>query len=638
MAGDDVSRVTEPSPPAGRRLVAETAAVVAVALGWICLLLRIWSMPMRLPFDTRSDGTLISAMVKTIGERGWYLHQPRLGAPFGQQFYDFPHGGETFQLLIIKVLVMITHDWGLAINLYFIGGFGLLAGITFVVLRVMRFGPVVAGVAALIYSFMPYHFAHGEMHLWRSDYYTVPLACLLLVWLTAWREHFLVDPGHTGRGTIRGNLRWRRVGVAVVIAVVIGGSETMVTAFTVSLVASAAIVAAVRWREPHRLVLPAVVVGVIGATFLVLSFPTLNYYAAHGTNTAAARRLVTESELYSLKITRLVMPQGGHRFKPLSDLGNFAEKGSFVPSEGGQALGILGTAGFVGALYGALAGRRRRTRPDTRPFWDRSLLREEVSTITVLSLLFGTVGGFGVVLAMVGFSQVRVWDRILLFIAFFAAVVVCGWSEGFTAWVHGRFARATLVLAATAVAVLAFGLWDGIPPVRQSYDKTEAQYASDRSFLASIEHVMPAGTSIFQLPVMVFPEAIPPGNMQDYDPLRGYLADNGTFRWSYGAIKGRPDADWQVYLRDHIGPVGALPALLGMGFTGIWLDTFGYTDGGAEARAIQAAVGVAPLVSSDHRFLFFDLRDFKRRVNLTPAQLRASTVRILHIQPPPGAP
>ena len=51
---------------------------------------------------------------------------------------------------------------------------------------------------------------------------------------------------------------------------------------------------------------------------------------------------------------------------------------------------------------------------------------------------------------------------------------------------------------------------------------------------------------IFEFPVVRFPENPPVANMQDYDQFRGYLADKGTFRWSYGSVKGRPQADWQT--------------------------------------------------------------------------------------------
>jgi phosphoglycerol transferase len=625
---------TEPTVASKRRLPLETLAVATVAWAWGAILLRVWDMPKRLPFDTRSDATLISAMVKTIEERGWYLNQPRLGAPYGQQFYDFPHGGESFQLFAMKVLVKITGDWGLAINLYFFLGFGVLAAVTFLVLRHLRFGPVVAGIAALIYTFMPYHFTHGEMHLWRSTYYSAPLAALLLIWATAWRERFLTDPERVGKGSVRGNLRWPRIAGAVAVAVLIAGTETMTTGFTMVLLGSGALVAAIRWREPARLVVAVLLIGIMGVTFAILSAPTLNYYRAYGTNEQAARRLVTESELYGLKLSRMLTPQGGHRFSVFSDIGAEAQDKSSVRSEGGQALGVLGVAGFLGALWGAFAGRWRRDRPDVRPGWDRSALREDATTFTLLALLFGTIGGLSILVSMAGFSQIRVWNRIVLIIAFFAMVIVLMWSERLTAWIRSRSTRPQAVLGVLAVAVLAFGLWDSIPPQRVSYEEIEARHASDRAFLAEIERVMPDGAKVLQLPIIEFPEAQPVGKMEDYDHLRAYLADDGSLQWSYGSIKGRPDAAWQTVLRDEVGPIGALPAILGLGFEGIWIDTYGYVGKEDEVDQIVQAVGVEPMVSPDGRFLFLDLRDFKRRTGLSDEELRGAATDLLGATPP----
>jgi len=372
----------------------------------------------------------------------------------------------------------------------------------------------------------------------------------------------------------------------------------------------------------------------MGITFATLSAPTLNYYRAYGTNDQAARRLVTESELYGLKLSRMLTPQGGHRFEVFSKIGAEAQDKSSVRSEGGQALGVLGVAGFLGALWGAFAGRWRRERPDIRPGWDRSALREDATTFTLLALLFGTIGGLSILVSMAGFSQIRVWNRIVLIIAFFAMVMVLMWSEQLVAWVRRRSTRPQAVLGVLAVAVLAFGLWDSIPVQRKSYEAIEAQHASDRAFVGQIEELMPDGAKILQLPIIEFPEAQPVGKMEDYDHLRAYLADDGSLEWSYGSIKGRPAAAWQTVLRDKIGPIGALPAILGLGFQGIWIDTYGYVGKEDEVDQIVEAVGVEPLVSPDGRFLFLDLRDFERRTDMTDAELRQAAIDLLGAAPP----
>ena len=623
-----------------RRLLAE-AAVVAVA-AWVltALALQVWAAPLRLPCDTRSAATLISTMVKNTVETGWFTEQPRLGAPFGQDLADFPHGGETFQLAAMKVITAVVGDWGLAMNVYFLVGAGVLAAVTHLVLRHLRFAPVPAAVAALLFTALPFRFGHGQMHLWRSTFLTVPLAALLLVWVACWRERFLVDPADPSvRIWHRGALRGRRVLWALAIAVVVAGTETMTTAFTMTLLAAGVVIGAVQHRDPQRLAVGAVLVGTMVATFAVLSIPTLAYYADHGTNEVAARRFTTESEWYGLKLTRLILPEPGHRVGVMSELGEAAQDQTLLVSERGQALGILGTAGFVGLAYAAVTRRRAAAGPTATP-WDRDGLRDTGVVTTLLAVAFGTIGGLSVVLAVVGFGQVRVWNRIMLFVAFFAAVEVLSRVEQVRERLGVRGSTlARPAWAAVAAVVLTFGLVDGIPPPRQPYDEIEARHASDRSFVAAIDASLPDGSAVFQVPVLDFPETVPPGRMVDYDPLRAYLADDGSLRWSYGAVKGRPEADWQAKVRDEIGLVGSLPALLGLGFEGIWVDTWGYVDGTPAAEEIDGlseVLGVIPMRSPDRRFLFFDLRPYRARLGWSDDDLRAETERVLGVTSPVG--
>lgn len=624
-------------PVSRRRLTAELVSVTVAAWAIAAFVYRIWDASLRLPlYPTTSDTTLVASMVKTITERGFYLTTPRLGAPFGQQFYDFPHGGETFQMLVLRGISLFTHDVGLIMNVYYLAGFGVVAAVMFLVLRHLRFGPMIAAVVALLYAFLPYHFAHEQLHLFRSTYYSAPLAGLLLMWAQCWRARFLHQPDAPTGWRVRSNVRWSRVDAALFVCVIIGGTETMTTSFTMVLLATSALITAIRYREPQRLVVSGLFVATLAATFLVLSIPTLAYFLAHGTNDVAAQRVVTESERYSLKLSRMVLPQANHRVGLLADLGHHSQSGSLVVSEGGQYLGLLGLAGFVVAMYGVMAnglGRRRAQHRELRQAHDRGALWEHGGMFTVLALLFGSVGGLAVLVAMAGLSQVRVWNRISLTISFFALVLVATGCEHVARFESSKARLRRPALAIMAVGLLAFGLSDSIPTLHFRYRQVEQAWNSDRAFVGAIETAMPRGTAIFQLPVLPFPETRPPGRMHDYDPFRGYLADNGTLRWSYGALKGRPGADWQVRLQDRVGPTGALPALLGLGFTGLWVDTAGYRRGNDDMDDIRHEIGDEPLRSPDGRFLFYDLRAYKRRIKMSDAELQATAVRLLGVQP-----
>ncbi|HEY4375962.1 MAG TPA: hypothetical protein VGM93_02345, partial [Acidimicrobiales bacterium] len=273
MTDADVERVFPTTKP---RITLEALSIAVIAWGWALIQYQWWGSSPGLAYGARvGDGEQILMTVKTISERGWFLNQPRLGFPFGQTFYDFPMGGETWQLGIMKGITTFVKNPAAAVNLYYFFGYGVVAVVTFLVLRHLRFRYGIALVAALAFTFLDYHFVRGEWHLWRSSYFSVPLAGLVILWSQQWRSRFLVDVERRGRATFaRSNLRWRRVIAAAVICVVIGGTETMTTVFTIVFLAVAAIVAAIRWKEPARLVAAGVLAALIGGTFLICSYPS----------------------------------------------------------------------------------------------------------------------------------------------------------------------------------------------------------------------------------------------------------------------------------------------------------------------------------------------------------------------------
>jgi phosphoglycerol transferase len=636
-------------PVATGRAGLEAGFVALVAWAWAAVSYRLWDASLRVPlYQDRSDVRLINNLIQNTIREGWYQTNPHLGAPFGQELYDFPHGGETWQLGAIKFLSLFIKDYGLLINVYYLAGFGLTAGVTYLVLRHLRFGFWAAGVFALVYTFMPFHFHHEQSHLFRSSYWYAPIACLVLVWAMQWRERFLLEanpPTGPSRWStlvwnVRNNVRRGRVLAVVLMCVLLAGTETMTTCFTMVLLVLTGLVGAVRHREPVRLLVNGALTGVLAVTFLVLLYPTFNYVHTYGKNELAARRQVTEQELYGLKISRMVLPEPTHRNETLAKLGQRAQAKSLVPSEGGQALTILGTLGFLGLLYRLITrgwGRRDPgTRHELRAAHDRTALLDNGALIALLATLLGTIGGFAIVISLAGFSQIRVWNRIVLMIAFFALAWTAHWFDWLVERVRGVLTWPAPFVLALAVAVGAFGLWDGGTPGTRPYAAMDRDFDSDKTFVEEIERTVPDGTSVFELPIVAFPEEPPFGKMLDYDLLRPFLQSDGSTDWSYGKIKGRPNADWQwMKVRDTYGIVRSLPALAGLGFTGLYVDLDGYLDKGpALAAALGKELGVDPIVSPNGRMLFYDMRPYIKGLGKTPAQLRDLARRQLGVVAP----
>jgi phosphoglycerol transferase len=609
--------------PVGRgRVALESAVAAVVSLGYILIAYRIWDARLSVPlYEGGGDGQTNASWIKAVMENGWWLHNDNLGAPFGQNNHDFPLNGETLQVVAAKALGYVLPGYGEVMNVYYLAGFPVLAVVSLLILRHLRFRFAVALPIALAYTFLPFHIWHHEDHLTRSTYVTAPLACLLLLWTLSWRGWFLRDP--EGRLRAR-NVRRGRLVLAVVIAVLIGATETMTTFFTATLLGATAIVAAVRWREPARLVVGFSFVGVLAATFLLVSVPSFIFWHSEGRNPVAGQRVVIEGELYGLKISNLVLPEPTHRFGPFSELGSILQRQTLVRSEGGQQLGTLATIGFFAALIILMgSGLRRRAGPGVRGIADRTPLLDHSALIVLLAVLCGTIAGFSNLIALTGFDQVRTWNRIVVIIGFAALIVTAIGVERILGRLQRRLARPAVVAGVACVALSAFALYDSPPPAPRDYPAMNASWDSDEAFADAIDARMPDDASSFQWPVYGYPEVHPPGHIPGYDHLRAYLHDDSDMRWSYGAVKGRPRADWQNTAGAQ-GPIAALPGLLGLGFTGYWVDTFGYdvVPLGVLRAQLRQTLKVEPIVSPDRRFLFYDLRPYKAQLGRSDADLR----------------
>ena len=78
-------------------------------------------------------------------------------------------------------LAAISGEAGLAMNLYYIAGFYLIAFAAFWSLRRIGMQSGVAALGALLYAFLPYHVLRGVPHLTNGAYFLVPLAMSVLV-------------------------------------------------------------------------------------------------------------------------------------------------------------------------------------------------------------------------------------------------------------------------------------------------------------------------------------------------------------------------------------------------------------------------------------------------------------------------
>ena len=555
------------------------------ALVGALVVLELWRGDLRIPFEYTGDATLNLTIVKTVLEHGWYVHNSDLGAPHGQALYDYPVvSAETLNLLLIRILGLVTDNAALVMNLFFLLTFPLVALTAYIALRRLPVSHGVAFVCALLYALLPYHFLRGEVHLFLAAYYAVPLGAYLAI--AVFRGERLFG-------------RWRPTLVTAAFCTVVAtaSGSFYYAVFTVLLVVAAAALRFVTERDRAALAAGGSVVAIIVGLSVVQLAPTIAYRLRHGPNDEVAKRYWFESENYSLKITNLVLPVDQHRIGAIAHLKD--EYNQQIPQTEARmaTLGLVGTIGFLWLLavaVAACAGAGRRYRLG---------LYSGLAALTVVALLVGTTGSFSTLIAVV-WPQIRSWNRLSVFIAFFSLAAVALLLDGLRGMLERRRLPAP-VFPAVLVVVLAVGVLDQTTPAYvPAYDAIASAYRADGAFVDSLEQELPAGASVLQLPYEPFPEPALSGR-ELYDPAKGYL-HSSDLRWSWGAVRGRPD-DWVATIADKPAPE-VVAAARQEGFAGILLDRFAYGPAAAAKEAeFRAAAGGPPTASPDGRYIFLPI-------------------------------
>jgi hypothetical protein len=583
------------------RLTGGLAAATASLLLAI-LLLELWSADFGVPLHDGTDVPYTRMLVQEIEETGGFFRNPRLGAPLGQELRDYPEV-DPISFVLLRVLTLFTSDPDVALNVFYLLTFPLIALVTYGVLR-RRVGSGPAFVAAVLYTLLPYHFDRGESHLFLAAYWAVPLAChLILVLLTG-------EPAFERRARdARGLLGWasRRSLLTVGACLVVGSTWFYYAAYSLILLAAVGVLALLARPSKPTLAQGAAVIGLTGFFLLLNLAPYLVHRADSGPNTFYAVRGPQESEQFALKLMQLALPIEDHRIDRLGRFSrHYAETATnqHIDEYPATHLGAAGALGLAWLLLVAgaalLPGRGQALARGYGP----------AAAGALVVFLFATVGGLGSAFAYtLHATELRQWNRLSIFIAFFALLAVALALEGVGGRLRGRRAGSGFALLLTAV--LALGVLDqtGSPP---DYDALAAADERDASFVARVEGSLPRGAAVFQLPYVTFPETTPRPGIPYFDQLRGYLHSE-SLRWSYGDVTGQAK-EWRD---DLVGQSleEVLRAASAAGFAGIEVSRRAYDDRAAALEAkLRPRLGVNPLVSDDGTRSFWDLRPYARRL------------------------
>lgn len=550
--------------------------------------LNLWNYDFNVPFWYLDGDTLFGAMVLKRWEDNYFFNES-LGAPFGSLLVDYPFFGDALNIAIRVLLLLFSGgNVGISINLFYIFLFPATFCTSFYVMRKLSIAKWIAFLCAMLYTALPYRILRNTLHLDLANFTYIPFCVYVCMLIYSQKKgDKLTKRSLIQLGIMLIPMAWSGIYYAFFACFFMG--LTFLLKFfkdkTVSKIAIGSILE---------------IVGLIALAML----PYLYQFAIHGSNPAAPVRSPLEAEVYGLKITQFFIPNQSHGI-PLLD--SFLRIYSTAPvsNEGSEYLGIIGAFGLLLSLFTILGFQKED--------WRLQLLGK----LNIGAILLGTIGGFGSVFALLVSPQIRAYNRISVFVAYFSLATFALLADNLSKRIKWKQVFMAVVALLCAVSLVEQTIFQ-----KNTLMECAQSYYSDEAFVKQIEDYASEGAMIFQYPYHAFPETPPKNNMGDYALARGFIHSD-TLKWSYGDYKGRDSDIWHSNLTDQ-SIAQQIEIMTVVGFEGIYIDTYAYTQEQLSqlTTEIEAVIGTEDICfgSADGRLLFYGLHNYQKQLQETYSQ------------------
>jgi phosphoglycerol transferase len=535
---------------------------------------------LRVPLQYSKDSLVHLNLIKNTVDTGWFIHNDSLGAPGGQDLRGLPFP-DTLHHLVIKGMTYFSHDVFLIGNLFYLLTFPLTTITSLFVLRKLGIRNSLALGTSLLYTYLPYHYLRLE-HLYLAAYYHLPPVCLMAIRLYQGRA-FLANESEDRSRSLAD---WLFAGLTCVL-LGLGGVYYAFFGCWLFLVAGLAGALSCRsWAPAWRA--SGLITGTFAA-FLVAVMPSLLMQFNEGNSADDVVRPASESEWYGLKVAQMLMPIQDHQLPLLNRYAS--EYKLFSPLNNENSFAALGLVASLGLLF--LLGRITLQYRSAQ----RGSTLDAIALLNMAAVLLGTVGGLGASFAFFFSPWIRCYNRISIFIGFFALLAVAILLEAaWQRWATSR--RRNIGFAGFAALFFMAGLIDQTPRHRLTeYRSEEAAFLSDRAFVQQIAAIVPPGKMICQW------------------PHRNYYVDHdmqvqlhsSALSWTHGGLRGQYGDTWNRWLA-QLPLEHQIVILCRAEAGGICIDRSAYPDGGAAiVDRLSSLLGPPAVTSSDGRCVFFNL-------------------------------
>ena len=530
---------------------------------------------------------------KLFAEQGWMLSTDRMGAPYSSDIYDFSSSLlHNFGLMIMKLCVLITGNYIVGFNIYYLSIFVLAGIVSYIVMRQLKINNWVTAAMSAVYGLSPYMIARGVGHMVLVEAYFIPLSFLLCFWVMEredvfqFNKNFFKTPANYA--------------VLIMAALIANNGIAYYPYFTCFILLVTGVSKSLKTKKAGGFLKSLAMAGCVCFFVVLALLPSKIYSIMNGPNEYAISRAgFVETEMYGLKIIMLFRPLSTHGislFEKAIDI--YDSNTTFLNENITEYLGIAAIAGFFILMFALFMNRE-------------SALKKRLgllSELNVMLLLLGTTSGLGTIIAFLITDKIRGYNRISIFIEYCCLL-------GLTLILNSLVEKykkinKKAVMSAVIAAVYVFGIismWDASAGRTSidTYKSIQAEFDSDDKFVKTIESEVSEGAMIYQLPYHGYPEGGFQNDMWDYHLLVGYLHSD-KLKWSYGSVKGREGDSGNENIGDMLYE-NMVTEIKKESFEGIYVDRRAYTEETLTEleTTLEKSTGSKPLVSDNGNLSFF---------------------------------
>lgn len=496
------------------------------------------------------------------------------------------------------------------VNIYFYLSYALCFVFALFGLRFFGASWPASAVMAALYALLPYHQMRNINHLHENSYFIVPAyAVIFYLIYRGGKTPALESPEPPAPRDRWISHRWA-LPVALLFVFFPASLQNYHQFFFALLAFFAGVLGSVDARKPRPL-LVGVLFAVVACAGLMASNKLDSASWGDPEHIVHATSQLTsygEDEQYPLKLVQMILPIPGHRVGTLAAMRAGYDAGHPMVSyeTSTVSLGLVGALGLLGLIWLFLTSSSR-----VQP------LPRLIARLTLLAILLGAMGGLGGMLSDLSWSilgpkfplsQARGWDRVVIFVAFFALLASAWGMDRLLGWMIRRgklpSTRGRTLAWCCAFAVFAFGVYDQVKGVpRRVFSHDDAIYLSDHKFFTAIDALYRGSYQVFQWPVM-FPWG---GSYNGIYYTDGYrpLLNSRRMDLSFGGDPDSKQGEWLTSL-SRMPPERIFAQLCATGFEGVVVHSAAVSPG--QHVFVSLLKQKAKVMDSGSGLLYFDIR------------------------------